>query len=128
MGLESRVNVCWGVCRACRLKKKAQYEANKVKLWGLSTEYGESASRPFWSFMHMHQHSIKIQLISLPSFFPPSDRLLFVINTIKEEIVTRVEDSSPRPTNMSDTLEHLIQQTLGEDPVSLDGRQNQTVS
>ncbi len=27
-------------CRACRLKKKAQYEANKVKLWGLSTEYG----------------------------------------------------------------------------------------
>ncbi|KAK7925792.1 hypothetical protein WMY93_008102 [Mugilogobius chulae] len=41
---------------ACRLKKKAQYEANKVKLWGLSTEY---------------------------------DRLLFVINSIKEEIVTR---------------------------------------
>ena len=28
------------VSRACRLKKKAQYEANKVKLWGLSTEYG----------------------------------------------------------------------------------------
>lgn len=26
--------------RACRLKKKAQYEANKVKLWGLNTEYG----------------------------------------------------------------------------------------
>ncbi|KAL4631255.1 CREB3 regulatory factor-like [Arapaima gigas] len=25
--------------RACRLKKKAQYEANKVKLWGLNTEY-----------------------------------------------------------------------------------------
>ncbi|KAJ8348106.1 hypothetical protein SKAU_G00266950 [Synaphobranchus kaupii] len=24
--------------RACRLKKKAQYEANKVKLWGLNTE------------------------------------------------------------------------------------------
>ncbi|XP_051256508.1 CREB3 regulatory factor isoform X3 [Dicentrarchus labrax] len=66
--------------RACRLKKKAQYEANKVKLWGLSTEY---------------------------------DRLLFVINTIKEEIVARVEDSSPRPTNMTDTLEHLIQETLG---------------
>lgn len=27
--------------RACRLKKKAQYEANKVKLWGLNTEYGK---------------------------------------------------------------------------------------
>ncbi|TNM85171.1 hypothetical protein fugu_009349 [Takifugu bimaculatus] len=71
--------------RACRLKKKAQYEANKVKLWGLSTEY---------------------------------DRLLFVINTIKEEIVARVEDCSPRPTNMTDTLEHLMQQTLVAPPVA----------
>ncbi|XP_034746264.1 CREB3 regulatory factor isoform X1 [Etheostoma cragini] len=71
--------------RACRLKKKAQYEANKVKLWGLSTEY---------------------------------DRLLFVINAIKEEIVARVEDSAPRPTNMADTLEHLIQETLVASPVA----------
>ncbi|XP_040906684.1 CREB3 regulatory factor isoform X2 [Toxotes jaculatrix] len=71
--------------RACRLKKKAQYEANKVKLWGLSTEY---------------------------------DRLLFVINAIKEEIVVRVEDSSPRPTNMTDTLERLIQETLVASPVA----------
>ncbi|XP_074528158.1 CREB3 regulatory factor [Halichoeres trimaculatus] len=71
--------------RACRLKKKAQYEANKVKLWGLSTEY---------------------------------DRLLFVINAIKEEIVARVEDTSPRPTNMTDTLEHLIQETLVASPVA----------
>lgn len=44
----------------------------------------------------------------------PSDRLLFVINAIKEEIVARVEDSSPRATNMTDTLERLIQETLGE--------------
>uniref|UniRef100_A0A3P8TI36 CREB3 regulatory factor n=1 Tax=Amphiprion percula TaxID=161767 RepID=A0A3P8TI36_AMPPE len=71
--------------RACRLKKKAQYEANKVKLWGLSTEY---------------------------------DRLLFVINAIKEEIVVRVEDSSPRSTNMTDTLERLIQETLVPSPVA----------
>lgn len=26
--------------RACRLKKKAQHEANKIKLWGLNQEYG----------------------------------------------------------------------------------------
>ncbi|XP_041863403.1 CREB3 regulatory factor isoform X2 [Melanotaenia boesemani] len=71
--------------RACRLKKKAQYEANKVKLWGLSTEY---------------------------------DQLLFVINAIKEEIMMRVEDSSPRQTNMTDTLEHLIQETLVPSPVA----------
>uniref|UniRef100_A0A3B3BN51 Creb3 regulatory factor n=1 Tax=Oryzias melastigma TaxID=30732 RepID=A0A3B3BN51_ORYME len=71
--------------RACRLKKKAQYEANKVKLWGLSTEY---------------------------------DRLLFVINAIKEEIMVRVEDSSPRSTNMTETLEQLIQETLVPSPVA----------
>ncbi|XP_040193549.1 CREB3 regulatory factor-like [Rana temporaria] len=44
--------------RACRLKKKAQYEANKVKLWGLNTEY---------------------------------DNLLFVINFIKQEIMTQIQ-------------------------------------
>ncbi|KAF7206274.1 CREB3 regulatory factor [Nothobranchius furzeri] len=71
--------------RACRLKKKAQYEANKVKLWGLGTEY---------------------------------DRLLFVINAIKEEIVLRVEDSSPRSTNMTETLERLIKETLVPSPVA----------
>ena len=34
--------VCF-VCalRACRLKKKAQHEANKIKLWGLNQEYGQ---------------------------------------------------------------------------------------
>ncbi|XP_077361328.1 CREB3 regulatory factor [Festucalex cinctus] len=71
--------------RACRLKKKAQYEANKVKLWGLSTEY---------------------------------DRLLFVINAIKEEIVTRAEDSSPGASSMSDTLDRLIQNKLVSPPVA----------
>ncbi|XP_040197582.1 CREB3 regulatory factor-like, partial [Rana temporaria] len=44
--------------RACRQKKKAQYEANKVKLWGLNTEY---------------------------------DNLLFVINLIKQEIMTQIQ-------------------------------------
>ncbi|MED6270685.1 hypothetical protein CHARACLAT_012974, partial [Characodon lateralis] len=71
--------------RACRLKKKAQYEANKVKLWGLSTEY---------------------------------DRLLFVINAIKEEIMLRAEDSSPGSTNMTETLERLIEETLVPSPVA----------
>lgn len=61
------------------------------------------------------------------ALFFPSDRLLFVINTIKEEIVARVEDSSPRPTNMTDTLEHLIQQTLGENPCILESQQNQAI-
>lgn len=67
--------------RACRLKKKAQYEANKVKLWGLNTEY---------------------------------DNLLFVINSIKQEIVNRVQ--SPREdkgTNMGQKLDVLMKDTLG---------------
>ncbi|XP_048883500.1 CREB3 regulatory factor-like isoform X3 [Brienomyrus brachyistius] len=66
--------------RACRLKKKAQYEANKVKLWGLSTEY---------------------------------DRLLFVINGIKEEIVNRVQSlTEDKASSMTDKLNRLIEETL----------------
>lgn len=60
---------------------------------------------------HLHFHTDLI--LRMFHVFPP-DRLLFVINTIKEEIVARVQDTSPRPTNMTDTLEHLIQETLGE--------------
>ncbi len=41
-------------CRACRLKKKAQYEANKVKLWGLSTEYGTLPITPH-TLQFLHQ-------------------------------------------------------------------------
>ncbi|XP_054833623.1 CREB3 regulatory factor [Eublepharis macularius] len=67
--------------RACRLKKKAQYEANKVKLWGLNTEY---------------------------------DNLLFVINSIKQEIVNRVQSpKDDRGTNMGQKLDVLIKDTLG---------------
>lgn len=72
--------------RACRLKKKAQYEANKVKLWGLGTEY---------------------------------DRLLFVINAIKEEIVNKVQDiSQDKTTSMTEKLDKLIEDTLVEPPVA----------
>ncbi|GCB67047.1 hypothetical protein scyTo_0010190 [Scyliorhinus torazame] len=67
--------------RACRLKKKAQYEANKVKLWGLNTEY---------------------------------DHLLYVINSIKQEIVNRVQSQSGKGRNsMLEKLENLFNETLG---------------
>ncbi|KAG9346854.1 hypothetical protein JZ751_007203 [Albula glossodonta] len=72
--------------RACRLKKKAQYEANKVKLWGLNTEY---------------------------------DRLLFVINAIKEEIVSRLQNvATDKVTSMADKLDRLIKETLVTSPVA----------
>ncbi|XP_052444640.1 CREB3 regulatory factor isoform X1 [Carassius gibelio] len=72
--------------RACRLKKKAQYEANKVKLWGLGTEY---------------------------------DRLLFVINAIKEEIVSRVQDiSHDKGKSMTEKLDKLIEDTIVQPPVA----------
>lgn len=58
--------------------------------------------------------NVLVVLIWVFNHVPPVDRLLFVINAIKEEIVSRVEDSSPRPTNMAETLEHLIKETLGE--------------
>ncbi|XP_058852222.1 CREB3 regulatory factor-like [Acipenser ruthenus] len=71
--------------RACRLKKKAQYEANKVKLWGLNTEY---------------------------------DKLLFVINAVKQEIVTRVQIlREDKGTSMTEKLDRLIKETLVSPPV-----------
>ncbi|XP_067852533.1 CREB3 regulatory factor [Heptranchias perlo] len=67
--------------RACRLKKKAQYEANKVKLWGLNTEY---------------------------------DHLLYVINSIKQEIVNRVQSQGEKgSSSMLEKLENLLNETLG---------------
>ncbi|XP_069828306.1 CREB3 regulatory factor [Dendropsophus ebraccatus] len=67
--------------RACRLKKKAQYEANKVKLWGLNTEY---------------------------------DNLLFVINSIKQEIMTRMQIPWEEwSASMEQKLDILIKDTLG---------------
>ncbi|CAH2277183.1 CREB3 regulatory factor [Pelobates cultripes] len=66
--------------RACRLKKKAQYEANKVKLWGLNTEY---------------------------------DNLLFVINSIKQEIMTRIQIPWEEwSASMEQKLDMLIKDTL----------------
>ncbi|XP_040271624.1 CREB3 regulatory factor [Bufo bufo] len=67
--------------RACRLKKKAQYEANKVKLWGLNTEY---------------------------------DNLLFVINSIKQEIMARLQIPWEEwSASMEQKLDNLIKDTLG---------------
>ena len=60
-----------------------------------------------YMYMHTYTHPCSNMRFSV-------DRLLFVINAIKEEIMMRVEDSSPGPTNMTDTLERLIQETLGE--------------
>ncbi|XP_069754949.1 CREB3 regulatory factor-like isoform X6 [Narcine bancroftii] len=66
--------------RACRLKKKAQYEANKVKLWGLNTEY---------------------------------DHLLYVINSIKQEIVSHVQSQEEKEnSSMREKLENLLNKTV----------------
>ncbi len=44
-----------------------------------------------------------------------SDRLLFVINAIKEEIVSRVQDiSHDKGTSMTEKLDKLIEDTLGK--------------
>lgn len=43
------------------------------------------------------------------------DRLLFVINAIKEEIVNRVQDvSHDKGTSMAEKLDKLIEETLGK--------------
>lgn len=95
-----------------------------MKLWGLSTEYGEFFLQVYYNIWFLQP----LVLGTLQMFFFLCvliikndmhyicfvDRLLFVINAIKEEIMLRVEDSSPRPTNMTETLERLIEETLGE--------------
>jgi len=47
--------------------------------------------------------------------FSFADRLLFVINAIKEEIVIRVQDiSNDKETSMTEKLDKLIDDTLGK--------------
>lgn len=47
--------------------------------------------------------------------FSSADRLLFVINTIKEEIVNQVQDNSNNNgTSMAEKLDKLIEETLGK--------------
>lgn len=60
---ESICNDLLWVFRACRLKKKAQYEANKVKLWGLSTEYGKSVSHQITIVIYAHTPTFNLDLI-----------------------------------------------------------------
>lgn len=57
--------------RACRLKKKAQYEANKVKLWGLSTEYGMFLMQFSFLFIYLHRHSFRTAYMVLIFWRPP---------------------------------------------------------
>lgn len=50
------------------------------------------------------------------AFFSNLDRLLFVINAIKEEIVSRVQDvSHDKGTSMAEKLDKLIEETLGKE-------------
>lgn len=58
------------------------------------------------------RHVIKCDL-----FFPSSsDNLLFVINSIKQEIVNRVQiPKDDRGTNMEQKLDVLVKDTLGKE-------------
>lgn len=56
--------------RACRLKKKAQYEANKVKLWGLNTEYGKPKLLRIWLISYYFaDHSVFLWFCYLLSLY-----------------------------------------------------------
>lgn len=46
--------------RACRLKKKAQHEANKIKLWGLNQEYGQYCILHAYSTSNCYFHRFLI--------------------------------------------------------------------
>ncbi|KAJ3589835.1 hypothetical protein NHX12_010676 [Muraenolepis orangiensis] len=76
--------------RACRLKKKAQYEANKVKLWGLSTEYVTRVKN------------------SAPQAANMADTL--------ERLVQETLVSSPVAGQTSDFVNHILENTGHGDP------------
>lgn len=42
--------------RACRLKKKAQHEANKIKLYGLEVEHSKSLKSKAKAFFNYYLH------------------------------------------------------------------------
>ncbi|KAL4659767.1 CREB3 regulatory factor-like [Arapaima gigas] len=91
--------------RACRLKKKAQYEANKVKLWGLNTEY----DRLLFVITAIKDDIVKhVQNLSEDKGISMSEKL---DRLIKETLV-----NSPVAGQTSDFVNQILENTGGGDP------------
>ncbi|XP_018607150.1 CREB3 regulatory factor [Scleropages formosus] len=91
--------------RACRLKKKAQYEANKVKLWGLNTEY----DRLLFVITAIKDDIVKrVQNLSEDKGTSMAEKL---DRLIKETLV-----NSPVAGQTSDFVNQILENTGGGDP------------
>ena len=89
--------------RACRLKKKAQHEANKLKCEGLNTEhskYPSESKTKDWYFDH---------------FFFFADELIAAIKQVKALLMEKADPSISRSQHeITNELDHLVAKALGK--------------
>uniref|UniRef100_A0A3B3S6I7 CREB3 regulatory factor n=1 Tax=Paramormyrops kingsleyae TaxID=1676925 RepID=A0A3B3S6I7_9TELE len=91
--------------RACRLKKKAQYEANKVKLWGLNTEYDR---------LLFVITAIKDDIVNrVQNLF--EDRATSMVDKL-DRLIKETLGNSPVAGQTSDFVNQILENTSGGDP------------
>lgn len=99
--------------RACRLKKKAQHEANKIKLYGLETEHSAYtrtivANKLVYYYVLDELYEIVTNLVLLLS----TERLMNGILHLKQILVTKCSNAgtaSENPEEYKQQLDTLVQ-------------------
>lgn len=88
--------------RACRLKKKAQHEANKIKLNGLEIEHSEyrTIHQYKWNFLSLREGHAEINW----NYF--SEKLMNGIQQAKQILVAKINESS---TDKQEELTHHLE-------------------
>lgn len=89
--------------RACRLKKKAQHEANKIKLFGLENEHSECL---LWYFVRF-----KIQFPRLNSI---SERLLSGITHMKQLLALKCSNTQDKQEEINQRMEDVYAKATGK--------------
>lgn len=92
--------------RACRLKKKAQHEANKIKLFGLETEHSKYQNNPGFTSNMKPKKCAKTQFdFPFSSFFLCTERLINGIFEIKKALAYKFG----RPTENTEDVNTQIE-------------------
>lgn len=96
------------VRRACRLKKKAQHEANKIKLLGLEYEHSND-------YVALDDRQIPgINCLKWVVFFSFSERLINCINHMKQLLATRVVPGATENPETSKNVDKMIKHATSE--------------
>lgn len=91
--------------RACRLKKKAQHEANKIKLYGLEHEHSK--------FPIQMQMSLTIFHI-FPLFFIKIESLILGINHLKQLVAMKCSSSQENQSEINERVEQVVAEATRE--------------